>query len=118
MKLQDSILLSIKKLLGLGSDYTPFDTDIIIHINSVFFILKQLGVGPSEGYTIEDEGNTWDEFLDGSINLELVKSYIYLKVKTLFDPPSSSIIADSYRRSIEEYEWRLNSEIERHNMEG
>lgn len=106
----ESILTSIKKLLGIEKDYTHFDADIIIHINSVFMILTQLGVGPSEGFTIMDDSSTWDEFLQDSdlVKLSSVKSYVYLKVRLLFDPPSSSAVIESTNRLISELEWRLN----------
>lgn len=104
----DSILTSIKKLLGLTEDYTNFDTDIIIHINSVFMNLHQLGVGPSEGFRIEDEYATWDEYITEEDNLDAVKTYIYLKVKLVFDPPLNGSVMEALKQSIAEYEWRLN----------
>lgn len=109
----ESILTSIKKLLGITEEYEHFDPDIIMHINSVFTILTQLGVGPSEGFRIEDESTTWDEFIDSDTqNYEAVKSYIYLKVKILFDPPASSSVMESMNRMISEFEWRLYSTAE------
>lgn len=108
----DSILTSIKKLLGLTEDYTHFDTDIVMHINSVFMILFQLGVGPDGGFSISDASAVWSDFLPEDTNLELVKSYMYLKVRLLFDPPSSSVVMDAVKRSIDEFEWRLNAEAE------
>lgn len=107
----NSILLSIKKMLGIEQDYTHFDSDIIMHINTVLGILTQLGVGPSAGYSITDETNTWDEFIDGS-NLEMIRSYIYLKVKLIFDPPMSSISADAIKNNISELEWRINATVD------
>lgn len=106
----DSILTSIKKLLGIEEDYDHFDAEIVIHINSVLSILTQLGVGPSEGFIIEDKSSTWDEFLDEKelTQLSSVKSFIYLKVRLLFDPPSSSAVIESTNRLISELEWRLN----------
>lgn len=104
----DSILTSIKKLLGIAEEYNHFDGDLIMHINSVFSILTQLGVGPSEGFYIEDDGTTWDEFTNDVKTLNNVKSYMYLKVKLLFDPPLSSAVMESMNRSISEFEWRLN----------
>ena len=105
----ESILTSIKKLLGIEEEYDHFDADIIMHINSVFTILNQLGVGPSEGFRIEDETTTWDEFIPRNSNLyESVKSYIFLKVKLLFDPPLSGTVMECYNRQISELEWRLN----------
>lgn len=113
----ESILLSIKKLLGIEEDYKHFDVDIIMHINSVFMILTQLGVGPSEGFQIKDELASWNDFISDTIKLESVKSYMYLKVKLLFDPPSSSSIIDSMNRMISEFEWRLNVLAEISNTE-
>lgn len=104
----ESILTSIKKLLGIAEEYEHFDADIIMHINSVFSILTQLGVGPEEGFRIEDSITTWEEFVGDSINYESIKSYIYMQVKLLFDPPQSSTVIESMRRMINEFEWRLN----------
>lgn len=104
----DSILTSIKKLLGMTEEYTSFDTDIIIHINSVFMNLHQLGVGPSEGFRIEDENATWDEYITEDDNLDAVKTYIYLKVKLVFDPPLNGSVMEALKQSITELEWRLN----------
>lgn len=106
----ESILTSIKKLLGIEEDYEHFDPDIIMHINTVLGDLTQLGVGPSEGFSIEDETSTWIDFIssDSPVKLEGVKSYIHLRVKLLFDPPSSASVLASYERQIEKMEWRLN----------
>ncbi len=104
----DSILTSIKKLLGIAEEYTHFDGDLIIHINSVFSILTQLGVGPSDGFAIEDDSATWDEFVQDNKTIESVKSYVYLKVKLLFDPPLGSAVSESMNKLIGELEWRLN----------
>lgn len=103
----DSILTSIKKLLGITEEYEHFDPDIIVHINSAFMILNQLGVGPEEGFSIKDKSSTWNEFLSGS-NLEAVKTYVYLKVKLMFDPPLSSTVIEAIKSQISELEWRLN----------
>ena len=104
----ESILTSIKKLLGIPEDYEHYDSDIIMHINSVFMILNQLGVGPSNGFSITDKTAVWSNF----INLEAVKSYVYMKVRLLFDPPLSSAVMECMNRMIGELEWRLNSEAE------
>ena len=105
----DSILTSIKKLLGIPEEYTQFDVDIIVHINSVFADLAQMGVGPSEGFYIEDDSSTWDDFTSDNLLLNSVKSYMNLRIKILFDPNSvgSSTLA-SYERQIAQWEWRLN----------
>lgn len=108
----ESILTSIKKLLGITEEYTHFDADIIMHINSVFLNLKQLGVGPSGGFSIADEIPTWNDFVPEGYDIAAIKSYTYLKVKLLFDPPLSSAVIESYNRLINEYEWRINVEAE------
>ena len=104
----ESILTSIKKMLGITEEYKQFDPDIIMHINSVFMILNQLGVGPSEGFRINDEYATWVDFISDDSYLDLVKSYMVMKVKLLFDPPQSSIVMEATNRMISEAEWRLN----------
>lgn len=111
----ESILTSIKKLLGIEEDYEHFDPDIIMHINSVFMILSQIGVGPEGGYRIQDESNTWDEYIIDKDNLDSVKSYIHLQVKLLFDPPQSSAVMEAMKRMIDQLEWRLNVEAEHNN---
>ena len=103
----ESILTSIKKLLGIDEDYKHFDQDLIMHINSVLMILTQLGVGPSTGFSIVDETATWKDFLGIDPRFESVKSYIYLKVRLLFDPPQSSALIESTNKLINELEWRL-----------
>lgn len=108
----DSILLSIKKLLGPSADYTQFDQDLIMHINSAFMVLRQLGVGPAEGFFITGEYDTWDNFSSDIERLGLVKSYIYLKVRLVFDPPTNSTVIKAYEDLIKEYEWRLNVEVD------
>ena len=104
----DSILNSIKKLLGIAEDYTPFDTDIIIHINSVLSILTQLGIGPSEGFMITDSSDKWSDYIGDTAAIEMVKTYIYLKTKLIFDPPINSSVTASIEKTISELEWRLN----------
>lgn len=109
----ESILTSIKKLLGITAEYKHFDEDIIMHINSAFMVLNQLGVGPTKPFKISDEYSTWEDFIPESDgNYESVKSYIHLKVKLLFDPPMSSAVMESMNRMISEFEWRLNTEAE------
>lgn len=108
----ESILTSIKLLLGITEDYEHFDNQIVAHINSVLMILTQLGVGPPDGFIVKDKSDTWNEFIPDGKNLELVKSYIHLKVKLLFDPPSSSVVMESTNRMINEFEWRLNAAAE------
>lgn len=108
MNITDSVLTSIKKLLGIAEEYEHFDADLIMHINSVFSILTQLGVGPSKGFMIEDKSATWKDFISDESKYMLVKSYMHLKVKLLFDPPLSSAVLECYKTQISEYEWRLN----------
>lgn len=108
----DSILTSIKKLLGIAEEYTQFDEDIIMHINTVFLNLTQLGVGPEEGFAIEGDAASWEDFVNDNIQLQAVKTYVYLKVKLLFDPPLSSSVIESMNRMIAELEWRLNVAVD------
>ena len=103
-----SILQSIKKLLGIDSEDSSFDQDIIMHINTVFATLNQLGVGPEEGFYIEDDYTLWTDFIDEGAKLESIKPYVYLKVKLMFDPPLSSTVIESINRTINELEWRIN----------
>ena len=110
--MNNSILTSIKKLLGITADDTSFDEDIIIHINTVFMDLNQIGVGPANGFRIEDKDNIWSEFVEDDSYYDAVKTYIYLKVKLLFDPPLSSAVMTSINQSIEKLEWRLNVKAE------
>lgn len=113
MKPEDSILNTIKKALGIDPDYTEFDLDIIMHINSVFFNLNQLGVGPEEGFRIESERDQWDDYVDDDEYLDSIKTYIYLKVKMVFDPPLNGIVTEAMTRSINELEWRLNVQVDK-----
>ena len=103
----DSILTSIKKLLGITEEYTHFDTDLIIHINTVFSILNHLGVGPADGFSITSKTDKWSDFISDNTKIESVKSYIYMKVKLIFDPPLSSSVVTSMNQLISEMEWRL-----------
>ena len=108
----DSILTSVKKMLGIPEEYEQFDMDIIMHINSVFMILTQLGVGPEEGFTISNKSDKWSDFIGEGKLVELVKSYIYLKVRLIFDPPQSSSIIEAMNRQISEFEWRINVAVD------
>lgn len=107
---KNSILTSIKKLLGITESCTDFDTDIIMHINTVLMTLNQLGVG-TEGFQIEDKNAVWSEFIE-SDKLAATKSYVHLRVKLLFDPPLNSAIIEAIKESIRELEWRLNIGVE------
>jgi hypothetical protein len=104
----DSILTSIKKLLGITEEYDDFDADVIMHINSVFMILRQLGIGPENGFSISDDSAIWADFIPDESMFEAIKSYVYLRVRILFDPPTSSAVMESMNRQINEFEWRLN----------
>ena len=110
--METSILDSIKKLLGIPSEVTEFDTDILIHINSVFSILTQLGVGPSSGFSIEDSSAEWSDFIGDDARLSDVKSFVYLKTRLLFDPPASSAAMDAMNRMASELEWRSNVSVD------
>lgn len=103
----ESILTSIKKMLGIAEEYNHFDSDLIIHINSVFVILNQIGVGPTEGFVIVDKEDKWNDYTKSEIKIEHVKSYVYLKVKLIFDPPLSNAVTEAYNKLISELEWRL-----------
>lgn len=105
--MEESILISIKKLLGVDASYNAYDIDISTHINSVFLNLNQLGVGPKNGFYIKDDKTKWSEYIQDETKVEFVKSYIYIKVKLIFDPPSSSFVLESLNRQAAELEWRL-----------
>lgn len=110
--MEESILTSIKKLLGIAEEYKQFDADIIMHINSVFSILTQLGVGPSNGFSIQDEERKWHDFIGEDNKIEMVKSYMHLKVKLIFDPPLSSAVKEAMSEMIKEFESRLNYAVD------
>jgi hypothetical protein len=102
-----SVLISVKKILGIAESDTSFDIDVVLHINSVFSILDQVGIGPPGGFLIEDSTATWDDFVTDK-RLNSVKTYVYLRVRLLFDPPNTSFVIDSMNKQIAELEWRLN----------
>lgn len=114
--METSILTSTKKILGIAEDYTAFDHDIVTHINAVFGILSQLGIGPVEGFIVEDAEAEWSDFVVPSDELHilpsdqmnLVKTYVFLKVRMLFDPPGTSFLIEAMNNQISEYEWRLS----------
>lgn len=110
--MEQSILTSTKKILGIAADYTAFDLDIITHVNAVFSTLTQLGVGPAEGFMIEGVESEWYDFIDDDLQLNTVKSYMFLKVKQLFDPPTTSYLIEAVEKQIQEFEWRLNTRRE------
>lgn len=110
----ESILTSIKKQLGYEEEDTGYDEEIITHINSVIMDLRQLGVGPTEGFEIEDETSTWQDFLGDNVKkFSGVKTYIFMRVKLIFDSATmSSALIDSYTKQCDRYEWRLNHAAE------
>lgn len=110
--MEESILISTKKILGISGDYTAFDLDIITHINAAFSTLTQLGIGPAEGFMIESDEEEWYDYIEDDIQLNTVKSYIFLKVRQLFDPPSTSYLITAMEKQIAEFEWRLNTNRE------
>ena len=108
----ESILTSVKKMCGIPEEYEVFDADIIMHVNYVFMILSQMGVGPAKAYRIEDESNVWTEFIpEENTNFESVKTYVGLKVRYIFDPPSGAA-KECLKQMIDELEWRLNLQAE------
>ena len=102
----------MKKMLGIDEEYDHFDADVIFHINSALMTLNQLGVGPKDGFFVSTDEQTWEEYLGESKKLESVKSYIYLRVKMLFDPPANATIVEAMKQQIAEFEWRLNVQVE------
>lgn len=106
--METSILQSIKKLLGIPSDYDVFDSDVMTHINSAFSTLTQLGIGPPTGFMIEDDSAEWADFLADDKQLNPVKTYVALRVRQIFDPPQTSYLIDAFNTQIKELEWRLN----------
>lgn len=105
----DSILVSIKKLLGIDASYTAFDVDVIVHINTAFAVLNQLGVGPADGFMIEGEAESWDDYITDN-NFSMVKTFVYLKVRLAFDPPTSTALIESMNNTLNELTWRLELE--------
>lgn len=103
-----SILTSTKKVLNLADDYEAFDQDVILHINTVFSRLNQLGVGPADGFAIEDKDADWDAFLEGDPRLNDIKTYVYLRVRMLFDPPTTGYHVAAMQEQIKELEWLIN----------
>ena len=104
----ESILRSVAKNLGLPAEYDVFDPDLVMNINTVLADLNQMGIGPAEGFEISDDTATWDDFLEGETRLNSVKSYTYMRVKLMFDPPTTSYLIDAYQRQADKLEWRIN----------
>lgn len=109
----ESILQSVKKQLGITDDYTHFDSDIVMHINSVFMILNQLGLGPPAGFSITGPDETWKSFFGEIPETTAVKTYVGLKVRLMFDPPTASSSMEAMNRLISELEWRLNAAVDK-----
>jgi hypothetical protein len=109
---EESILDSIKKLIGIQEDDISFDRDIIWAINSVLSVLTQLGVGPKDGFQISGSSEIWSDFMDEDPKMNSVKSYVYMRVKMLFDPPLSASVSSAMLDAINEFEWRLNVQAE------
>ena len=107
-----SILNTIKKMLGLDANYTAFDTDIIVHINSALMTLTQLGVGSPLGFSITSSLATWQDFIGTATDLEAIKSFVYLKTRLAFDPPATSFVLEAIKAMISEYEWRINVQVD------
>ena len=107
-----SILNSIKKLLGITEEQTDFDSDIIMHINTVFTILNEMGVGPDEGFVIDNAFSKWGDYIEDRRKFDKIKTYMYLKVRMYFDPPQNSSHAEAIKQQISELEWRLNASAE------
>lgn len=113
VNINDSILLSVKKMIGIQPEYTDFDPDIMMHINSAFMVLNQLGLGPTNGFTIKNDYDLWTDFIpEGNKNFEAVKTYMGAKVRLIFDPPMSSVVAEALKETVKEFEFRLNVEAE------
>lgn len=113
----ESILISIKQMLGIPKEHEHFDPDLIMYINSVFEILTQIGVGPANGFFIEDDTATWKSYIQSDVMIHMVKTYMKLKVQMLFDPPTGSTVSASVNQAINEYECRLNLAAERESTE-
>ena len=116
--LTESILTSIKKLLGIDESYEAFDTDIIIHINSALFFANQLGIGPASGFRIADKSKVWSDFVGSRQDLDGVQDYVYLKVKIVWDPPQAGYLVEAIKEQIKELEVRLNWQAENPPTEG
>lgn len=113
--MEASILKSVKKTLGLAADYTAFDEDILMHINSTFSDLASLGVGPEDGFMISDDTAEWADFVHTGVPdnwLNSIRSYVFLKVRMLFDPPGTSYLIELAKNQILEYEFRLQTSVE------
>lgn len=104
----ESILTSIKKMLGIEEDYEHFDPDILMHINTALNVLQQLKVGPAGGFIVTDKSQSWSDFVPDANRIQMVKTYVYMKVRMIFDPPTAGAIMDAFKAQAQELEWRLN----------
>ena len=115
--MEESILNYVKDASGVNIDDSAFDGELVMHINAVFMILRQIGVGPETPFFIEDDSSTWDEFTKDEMLLPMIRSYVTLKVRLLFDPPASSALMEAINSTIAEYEWRLQVEADEYKVE-
>jgi hypothetical protein len=113
----ESILIAVKTLLGLDTDYTHFDPAIVMNINTVFLTLRQIGMGPEQGFFITDETSKWEDFVTDPFMQESVKTYVYLKVRLMFDPPETSYLITSIKNQILELEWRFQVQASLDNIQ-
>lgn len=111
-RMNESILNTIKTMIGLSPDDAEFNTDILVFVNSALMTLRQIGIGPQNGFSVSDSTQTWSEFIEDIRYYESVKSYIYLKVRLMFDPPATSYVSEQMKTEIQEIEWRLKVEKE------
>ena len=114
----DSILNTIKKLLGIDADDDSFDVDITIGINAAIFNLSQMGVGPNNSFILTSVDQKWSDYMGTNVvNLESIKKYLYLKTKMVFDPPTNSTVIESINNTLKEIEWRMMLAVETNNLE-
>lgn len=116
--MQESILLTIKQMLGIPSEYSVFDEELVVYINTVIAALRQLGVGPENGFAITGENESWEDYIGDTSMYENVKAYIYLKVRMMFDPPSSSFVLEAFKNQAAEIEWRIYIQADEDKDEG
>jgi len=116
--MQESILLTIKQMLGIPSEYSVFDEELAVYINTVIAALRQLGVGPENGFAITGENESWEDYIGDTLMYENVKAYIYLKVRMMFDPPSSSFVLEAFKNQAAEIEWRIYIQADEDRDEG
>lgn len=116
--MQESILLTIKQMLGIPSEYSVFDEELAVYINTVIAALRQLGVGTENGFAITGENESWEDYIGDTLMYENVKAYIYLKVRMMFDPPSSSFVLEAFKNQAAEIEWRIYIQADEDRDEG